>query len=69
MQARDVNSLLDDLAADPGIQREWELDPEAVAARYSLSDEQKDALLDGDVDALIGLGLAERHTQQMRVSW
>ncbi|WP_436765483.1 hypothetical protein [Streptomyces sp. URMC 123] len=66
---RDVNALLDDLAGDAEIQREWELNPTEVARRYALTDTQRQALLDGDVEALIGEGLAERHVQQMRVSW
>ena len=65
----DVNDLLDDLLNDPAVQREWELNPEAVASRYSLTASQARALIDGDVDALISEGLAERHVQQMRVSW
>jgi hypothetical protein len=65
----DVNVLLDKLSADSVLQREWELNPAAVAGRYSLTDTQRQALLDGDVDALLAEGLAERHVQQMRVSW
>jgi hypothetical protein len=65
----DVNDLLDDLLNDPAVQREWELNPEMVASRYSLTTSQARALIDGDVDALISEGLAERHVQQMRVSW
>jgi hypothetical protein len=65
----DVNDLLDDLLNDAAVQREWELNPETVAGRYSLTTSQARALIDGDVDALIREGLAERHVQQMRVSW
>jgi hypothetical protein len=65
----DVNDLLDDLLTDPELQRDWELNPETVASRYSLTSSQARALIDGDVDALIHEGLAERHVQQMRVSW
>jgi hypothetical protein len=65
----DVNDLLDDLLNDQTVQREWELNPETVASRYSLTTSQTRALIDGDVDALIREGLAERHVQQMRVSW
>ncbi len=65
----DVNDLLDALLNDPAVQREWELNPEIVAGRYSLTAAQTRALIDGDVDALISEGLAERHVQQMRVSW
>lgn len=65
----DVNDLLDDLINDPALQREWELNPDTVASRYSLTTSQARALIDGDVDALIREGLAERHVQQMRVSW
>jgi hypothetical protein len=65
----DVNDLLDHLLNDPKVQREWELNPEIVATRYSLSYSQTRALIDGDVDALIREGLAERHVQQVRVSW
>lgn len=69
MSDRDVNALLDDLTSDPELQREWELNPGDVAARYELTETQLASLLDGDVDALISEGLAERHVQQMRVSW
>lgn len=65
----DVNDLLDDLLNDPEVQRKWELNPEMVASQYSLTASQTRALVDGDVDALISEGLAERHVQQMRVSW
>lgn len=69
MSSPDVNVLLDQLQQDPQLQREWELDPAAVAANYALTESQLAALLDGDIDALIESGLAERHVQQMRVSW
>lgn len=65
----DVNDLLDDLLNDPAVQREWELNPETVSSRYSLTPSQTRALIDGDVDGLISEGLAERHVQLMRVSW
>lgn len=69
MSERDVNALLDDLTTDPELQRQWELNPDEVASRYTLTETQLAALVDGDVDALISEGLAERHVQQMRVSW
>ncbi|MFC4856086.1 hypothetical protein [Actinophytocola glycyrrhizae] len=69
MSHGDVNVLLDNLSTDAALQREWELNPAAVLSRYSLTDTQRQALLDGDVDALFAEGLAERHVQQMRVSW
>jgi len=69
MSPPDVNVLLDQLQQDPQLQRKWELDPAAVAADYALTESQLAALLDGDIDALIGSGLADRHVQQMRVSW
>ena len=65
----DVNTLLDQLTADPELQRQWELNPEDVLTKYTLSSSQREALLGGDVDALMREGLAERHVQQMRVSW
>lgn len=69
MTAPDINALLDDLLRDPGLQRRWEVDPAEVAKGYSLTESQMSALLSGDVDALTAEGLAERHVQQMRVSW
>jgi hypothetical protein len=69
MALRDINTLLDDLYDDTQLQREWELNPGEVAARYALTDKQLALLLDGDIDSLIREGLAERHVQQMRVSW
>lgn len=69
MSLRDINSLLDDLYQDTQLQRDWELNPAEVAKRYSLSDKQLALLLEGDIDGLIREGLAERHVQEMRVSW
>lgn len=69
MSSPDVNTLLDQLQQDPELQRNWELDPAAVAEGYAITPSQLAALLDGDIDALIESGLAERHVQQMRVSW
>jgi hypothetical protein len=69
MSSLDVNALLDDLQRDAQLQREWELNPTEVARRYTLTEKQLALLLDGDVDGLIHEGLAERHVQEMRVSW
>ncbi|WP_236792402.1 hypothetical protein [Amycolatopsis sp. GM8] len=69
MPILDINALLDDLGADPGLRREWELNPDEVGARYHLTDRQRELLSQGDVDGLVAEGLAERHVQQMRVSW
>lgn len=69
MSTRDINALLDDLSSDANLQRQWELNPTDVAKRYALTETQLASLLDGDIDALIDEGLAERHVQQMRVSW
>jgi hypothetical protein len=66
---RDVNTLLDQLATDPGFQARWEVDPDSVLQEFDVTDSQRAALLSGDVDSLIDEGLAERHVQQMRVSW
>lgn len=65
----DVNDLLDDLASDIEVQRRWALEPETVAQEYRLTPNQAEALMTGDVDRLIGEGLADRHVQEMRVSW
>ncbi len=67
--AKSVNDLLDDLINDPDMQRDWELNPTEVLKNYALGEAERQALLDGDVDKLIELGLAERHTKQMRVYW
>ena len=69
MSLPDVNSLLDDLYSNVELQRDWELNPAAVAKRYDLTETQLKMLLDGDVEGLIKNGIAERHIQQMRVSW
>ena len=69
MSKPDINALLDALAGDEELQKQWQLNPEQVAGDYALTPSQLSALLDGDIDALIGEGLAERHVQQMRVSW
>jgi hypothetical protein len=65
----DVNVLLDQLATDPEFQARWEVDPDSVLQEFDLTESQRAALASGDVDALIDEGLAERHVQQMRVSW
>ncbi|HEU5160826.1 MAG TPA: hypothetical protein VFU43_27765 [Streptosporangiaceae bacterium] len=65
----DVNTLLDQLISDPDLQRQWELNPADVAKDYDLTKTQLKALLEGDIDALMQEGLAERHVQQMRVGW
>jgi hypothetical protein len=69
MSSPDINVLLDQLQHDTELQRKWELDPESVSRNYVLTETQRTALINGDVDALIAEGLAERHVQQMRVSW
>jgi 2'-aminobiphenyl-2,3-diol 1,2-dioxygenase, small subunit len=69
MSKPDINALLDALMGDMELRRQWELNPEQVAGNYALTPGQLTALLDGDIDALISEGLAERHVQQMRVSW
>lgn len=69
MSKPDINALLDALTGDEELQKQWELNPEQVAGNYALTPSQLTALLDGDIDALISEGLAERHVQQMRVSW
>lgn len=65
----DVNVLLDRLISDSELQVRWEVDPESVLDDFDLTAEQRRALVAGDVDFLIQAGLAERHVQQMRVSW
>ncbi len=65
----DVNALLDRLVSDPEFQSQWEVDPESVLGQFDVTDVQREALMTGDVDSLIEAGLAERHVQQMRVSW
>ncbi|MEU6073971.1 hypothetical protein [Micromonospora sp. NPDC047074] len=69
MSKPNIDVLLDGLFSNSQLQREWELNPTEVAKRYELTESQLTALLDGDVDALLSEGLAERHVQQMRVSW
>lgn len=64
-----VDRLLDDLMEKSEMQKRWALNPEEVAEEYRLTATQKTAMIDGDVDALIAEGLAERHVQEMRVSW
>ncbi|CAM4060900.1 hypothetical protein [Xenorhabdus thuongxuanensis] len=66
---KDVNELLDDLISKPEVQARWENEPEKVMQEYQLTPEQYHALSEGNIDALINEGLADRHIQQMRVSW
>lgn len=65
----DVNALLDRLGSDPELQARWEVDPQSVLEQFDVTDAERQALLAGDVDSLIEAGLAERHVQQLRVSW
>jgi hypothetical protein len=69
MSKLDINTLLDALMGDEELQKQWQLNPEQVAGHYDLTPRQLTAMLDGDIDTLISEGLAERHVQQMRVSW
>ncbi|WP_237388138.1 hypothetical protein [Xenorhabdus sp. Sc-CR9] len=66
---KDVNNLLDDLISKPEVQVRWENEPEEVMQEYQLTLAQYHALSEGNIDALINEGLADRHVQQMRVSW
>ncbi|MBI6548501.1 hypothetical protein [Xenorhabdus lircayensis] len=66
---KDVNDLLDDLISKPEVQARWENEPEQVMQEYQLTSAQYCALSEGNIDALISEGLADRHVQQMRVSW
>lgn len=44
--------LMKQLGADAALNDEYEKDPAAVIARYKLSDEERDALLNKDYDAI-----------------
>ena len=44
--------LLRDMAQDADLEAAWKKDKEAVMARYKLTDEEMQALRDGDVEAL-----------------
>ncbi len=66
---RDINDLLDDLFKDTELQVRFGQDPAAVMQGYDLSDDQRNALLAGDSDALLALGLDQRHVRQMRIAW
>lgn len=47
-----LNDLLNDLGTNAELAASWEKDPEGVMAGYTLSDKEKQALLDGDVETL-----------------
>jgi hypothetical protein len=64
-----VDRLLDDLLSSTDVQKRWALNPELVAKEYQLTETQTAAMISGDVERLIAEGLAERHVQEMRVSW
>jgi hypothetical protein len=66
---RGIDRLLDDLMVDLEVQKRWAMNPENVAEEYGLTEGQKHAMVVGDVEALLAEGLAERHVQEMRVSW
>ncbi|MGQ0799905.1 MAG: hypothetical protein ACT4NL_07310 [Pseudomarimonas sp.] len=45
-------SLMKQLGADAALSAEYKKDPAAVIARFSLSDEERDALLSKDYEAI-----------------
>lgn len=45
-------SLMKQLGADAALAGEYHSDPKAVIARFGLSDEERDALLDKDYEAI-----------------
>jgi len=47
-----LKQLLKDLGQDAELQRAFEKDPEAVMARYELSEEARQALRENDADRL-----------------
>jgi hypothetical protein len=47
-----LTDLLMNLGQDADLSKAWENDPNAVMARYELSDSEKQALLSGDVEEL-----------------
>ena len=55
--------------ANTEVQKQWALNPKSVALEYGLTETQANAMIAGDIESLITEGLAERHIQEMRVSW
>lgn len=55
--------LLKDLGRDAALAEEYRKDPDAVLARYELSEEERQAVKNGDADAIKRLsGLSDVHT-------
>jgi hypothetical protein len=51
------NELISDLQGTPSLISEFISNPEGVVSRYNLSDAQKAAILSGDSDMLLSVGV------------
>lgn len=51
------NELISDLQGTPSLISEFISNPESVVSRYNLSDVQKAAILSGDSDMLLSVGV------------
>jgi hypothetical protein len=57
MSLYNVQKLLYQLNRDPGVRKRFEAGREEVLAEYSLTDEERKALLDGDIGLLYVMGV------------
>lgn len=64
-----MTALVDRLLVDPEVQSQWQVDPEAVMDGYELTDDERSALRDGDVEVLVASGVSDKLSRQMTVSW
>jgi hypothetical protein len=56
MSLYQLQKVLYDLNRDPGVQRSYRADPEALLAQYELSSDERAALASGDVGLIYVLG-------------
>jgi hypothetical protein len=64
-----IGDLINGLLDDTSVKRRWQEDPVAVMAGYDLDDAERQALLQGDAEALVGTGASERLTRRLSVAW
>jgi hypothetical protein len=64
-----MKDLVDRLLSDPQTQTRWQVDPHSVMDDYSLTEEERTALLHGDVETLLASGVSDQLSRQMTVSW
>ncbi|MBF0780642.1 MULTISPECIES: arginine deiminase [unclassified Granulicatella] len=54
----ELEKLISDLQGNPNLIADFILDPEATVDRYDLSAHQRKAILSGDLDSLVSIGIS-----------